>query len=89
VLLPEEIDHAGKQLIDVVDEEKLPAQAGIWAHSPQKGWKYLLITPDIEMVQGRLPDLFRSGRISQAKLLDDVKVDHPGNYVSSFCSSPR
>lgn len=81
VPLPEEIDHAGQQLIGAVDEDKLPAQGAMWVLSDLGRWEYLLVTPDIDLVRDRLLDIFRSGRISQAMTIDDVKVVGPNNYT--------
>jgi hypothetical protein len=97
--LPKYTVEAGKQLVSAADEEELPVQGAMWAHSPKtgsifqtltregvrgryphsKGWKYLLATPDITKVRDRLPELFRSGRILQAMVIDDVAVVCPEN----------
>jgi hypothetical protein len=81
VPLPEELDHAGRQLIDAVDEDKMPAQGAIWFLSDEGRWVYLLITPDTKLLRDRLPDIFRSGRVSQAMTIDDVRVLGPNNYT--------
>lgn len=97
--LPEERGEAGEQLLGAVDEEKLPIQGAMWAHSPNIGdgfmtissdgkigtyprafgWKYLLVTLDVGLVRDRLPDIFRSGKISQAMVIDDVDIVGPGD----------
>lgn len=43
------------------------------------GWKYLLVTPDVNKVKKKLPGIFRSGKVSQAMTIDDVEVVGPGD----------
>lgn len=99
VELPEERGEAGEQLLGAVDNEKLPVQGAMWAHSPNIGdgfmtiapdrkirayprpfgWKYLLVTPNVNLVRDRLPSIFRSGKVSQAMVIDDVDVVGAGD----------
>jgi hypothetical protein len=44
----------------------------------------LLVTPDIAKVRDRLPELFQSGKISRALVIDDVDVVGPENPVFHF-----
>lgn len=78
--LPEELDDAGQALSDAVDEDALPVQGAMWVHDGER-WVYLLVTPEIDLVYAAVPAIFRSGRISQAMILDDVLVVGPYNYM--------
>lgn len=42
-----------------------------------RGWRYLLVTPDVGMVRDKLPEIFRSGKISQSMVIDDVDIVGP------------
>lgn len=46
VELPEERGEAGEQLLGAVDEEKLPIQGAMWAHSPNIGDGFMTISSD-------------------------------------------
>jgi hypothetical protein len=80
-----ELESSGKQLLEAVDEASLPAQGGMWIHDDTE-WKYLLVTSDTESVEKALPEIFRSGKVSQAMVADDVVICSPDNPMFKLIS---
>jgi hypothetical protein len=80
-----ELESAGKQLIEAVDEAALPAQGGMWVET-NLGWKYLLVTSDTDGVEKALPEIFRSGKVSQAMVAEDVIVTTPEHPMFKLIS---
>lgn len=57
----------------------LSPDGAVGTYPLRRGWRCLLVTPEVGLIEQRLPILFRSGKISQAMVIDDIDVVGPNN----------